>query len=83
MRIRHVMAIVVAGFLSAPAARAQSVQGRVIAHGDMPVAGVVVLLLDGTSAITDRALSNERGMFRLVAPRTGFGTTRGWPWPSR
>jgi len=53
------------------AARAQSVRGVVVDAGDRPVAGVVVLLLDSASQVTARALSNERGEFRIASSRPG------------
>lgn len=53
------------------AARAQSVRGVVVDSGDRPVAGVVVLLVDSASQVSARALSNERGEFRLSASRAG------------
>jgi hypothetical protein len=53
------------------AANAQSVRGVVVDAGDRPVAGVVVLLLDSTSQVTARALSNERGEFRVASSRPG------------
>ncbi|CAN5370213.1 hypothetical protein BH09GEM1_BH09GEM1_30120 [soil metagenome] len=63
--------MVCAWFLCAQIAGAQSVQGIVVARGESPVAGVVVLLLDTNSTIAARALSNAGGVFRLVAPRAG------------
>lgn len=46
---------------------AQTVRGTVVDQGDQPVAGVVVQLLDSASEIAARALTNERGEFRLTA----------------
>lgn len=53
------------------AGRAQSVRGIVVDSGDRPVAGVVVLLVDSVYQVSARALSNERGEFRLSASRSG------------
>ena len=52
-------------------AAAQTIRGVVVDQTDRPVAGIVVQLLDSTSAITGRALSNERGEFRLSTPKAG------------
>lgn len=52
-------------------AGAQSVRGVVVDQGDIPVPGVVVQLLDSTSHSAARALSNDRGEFRLAAPAAG------------
>lgn len=64
----------VCGVLSALfpfAARAQRVHGVVVDAGSRPVPGVVVLLLDSASRVTARALSNERGEFRVSAAKPG------------
>ena len=53
------------------AARAQTVRGVVLDAGERPIPGVVVLLLDSNSAVAARALSDQRGEFRLGAPRAG------------
>lgn len=53
------------------AVRAQTVRGVVLDAGERPIPGVVVLLLDSTSSVTARALSDQRGEFRLAAPRAG------------
>lgn len=50
---------------------AQSVRGTVVNVGGIPVPGVVVQLLDSTSAVRARALSDERGEFLIIAPRGG------------
>src|SRR5687767_11183410 len=64
--------IVLALLLSlSTAAEAQTVRGSVADERDAPVAGVVVQLLDAQSAIIARALSNERGEYRLMAPSDG------------
>jgi hypothetical protein len=42
-----------------------------MADGTRPVTGVVVALVDATSREVARALTNEQGEYRLVAPRSG------------
>ena len=71
MTIRRRATAIFALLVVAARARAQTVQGVVVAHGEIPVAGVVMLLLDTTSTVTDRALTNQRGVFRLTARRPG------------
>jgi hypothetical protein len=56
--------------LVARAALGQTVKGTVVA-GDRPVSGVVVLLVDPSAKEVGRALTNERGEYRLTAPRPG------------
>jgi hypothetical protein len=51
--------------------RAQAVQGVVVDASDRPVSGVVMILLDSASRSVSRALSNERGEFRLSPPDAG------------
>ena len=53
------------------AVQAQSVRGVVVDAGDRPVSGVVVLLVDSASNVAARALSAERGEFRVAATRAG------------
>ena len=48
------------------AAGAQTVRGVVTAR-DVPMPGVVIQLVDSTSAVVARALSNDRGEFRITA----------------
>jgi protocatechuate 3,4-dioxygenase beta subunit len=55
----------------AKAAVAQTVRGSVVAAGDQPVSGVVVILVDAGAREVGRALTNERGEYRLTAPRPG------------
>lgn len=65
------------GAVAVPAdASAQSVRGVVVDPGGVPVPGVVVQALDTASAVTGRALTNERGEFLLVAGRPGTYTVR-------
>jgi hypothetical protein len=49
---------------------AQTVRGAVVAEGDRPVSGVVVILVDGAREVA-RALTNERGEYTIMAPRPG------------
>ena len=56
----------------APAAlAAQTVRGVAVDPTERPLAGVVVQLIDSVSGIAARALTNERGEFRLVSARPG------------
>ena len=71
MSIRRRQAIACTWLLCVQVANAQGVQGVVVSRGETPVSGVVVLLLDTASAITARALTDERGAFRLVARQPG------------
>ncbi|HWH53486.1 MAG TPA: carboxypeptidase-like regulatory domain-containing protein [Gemmatimonadaceae bacterium] len=57
--------------LGSVAARAQTVQGVTLARDARPLAGVVVLLLDGGSQAVGRALSSRDGEFRIVAAGAG------------
>jgi len=50
---------------------AQAVRGVVVDPADRPVAGVVVILVNDKSAETARALSNERGEFRVSTSTPG------------
>ena len=43
----------------------------IVDQADAPVAGVIVMLLDGRSTIVARALTNESGEFRVGAPQPG------------
>jgi hypothetical protein len=75
---RSVGASVFAAFISATAS-AQTVRGVVVDQSATPVPGVVVQLLDSASRVAGRALSNERGEFRVAATRAGtyrLGTLR-------
>lgn len=61
------------------AAGAQVVRGVVVDQAATPVPGVVVQLLDSASRVAGRALSNERGEFRVAGGRAGtyrLGTLR-------
>jgi hypothetical protein len=50
---------------------AQAVRGTVQDAANQPVSGVVLSLLDSTDAVVVRALSDERGEFRMLAGRAG------------
>lgn len=50
---------------------AQTVRGTVRDAAQQPVAGVVLSLLDSTNAVLARALSDERGDFRMLSTRAG------------
>lgn len=56
---------------AASSAGGQAVRGVVVDATDRPVSGAVVFMLDSTSAVIARALSNERGEFRVAATRPG------------
>lgn len=62
--------MVVSSLLARPL-QAQTVRGAVQDAAKRPVAGVVVSLLDSTSSVLARALSDERGEFRVVSQRPG------------
>ncbi len=57
-------------------AGAQVVRGVVTDSTNRPVSGVVVMLLDATSQSRGRALSDERGEFRIAAPSAGTYSLR-------
>ncbi len=66
------MRFIAAALLLLPAlAAAQVVSGIAVDRNGIPVPGVVVQLVDSTSAVLGRALSNERGEFRLLAANPG------------
>ena len=50
---------------------AQSIRGVIVDRADMPLAGVVILLIGNSGSTAARALSNERGEFRLATPSAG------------
>lgn len=70
--MRHLLLL--AALLTIPgAASAQAVRGVIIGRGDsVGVSGAVVLLLDASGGVAARALTNERGEFRLGAPQAGI-----------
>jgi hypothetical protein len=57
--------------LGAAGLAAQTVRGAVQDAAKRPVPGVVVSLLDSANAVVARALSDDRGEFRVVAQRAG------------
>src|SRR4051812_47763443 len=70
--LRIAAVTVTLGATSAGAVAGQVVRGVAVDAADAPVPGVVVLLLDGSSKATAaRALTNERGEYRLATPRPG------------
>jgi hypothetical protein len=64
---KTLIALAVAG----SSAGAQAVRGVVVDAGNQPVPGVVVFIVDSTSAVVGRSLSNEAGEFRVAATRAG------------
>jgi protocatechuate 3,4-dioxygenase beta subunit len=52
-------------------ANAQTIRGTVVDETGRQVPGVVVFMLDSNSAAVARSLSDERGAFRIAAPRAG------------
>jgi hypothetical protein len=52
-------------------ASAQTVRGIIVDQLDRPLAGVVMQLVDSTSRVMMRALSNQRGEYQLTAPANG------------
>lgn len=58
-------------FLVANSATAQMVHGIVVDDAGRPVSGVVVALVEPGTREVARALTNERGDYRLRAPRPG------------
>jgi len=72
---RTARSIVLALLIAPLTLQSQIVRGTVTARGDsVGVPGVVVILLDSTSASVGRALTDSRGDYRIVAP--GAGTYR-------
>jgi hypothetical protein len=70
MNMKLVAAVALLPLLTARAA-CQTIRGVVVDRGNAPVPGVVVQLLDSTSSIVARALSNDRGEFLVTAARAG------------
>ncbi|MEO7083539.1 MAG: carboxypeptidase-like regulatory domain-containing protein [Gemmatimonadaceae bacterium] len=50
---------------------AQTLKGSVVDEGGLPVRGVIIQFLDSTVRAVARGLSNDRGEYRLTAPRAG------------
>jgi len=57
--------------LASSIARAQVVRGVVADSTNRPISGVVVMLLDAGSQAKARALTDDRGEFRIAAPAAG------------
>src|SRR4051812_7961270 len=55
----------------AGALRAQVIRGTVVDQGERALSGVVLQLLDVSSRVVSRSLSNEQGEYRLAAPAAG------------
>ncbi len=79
---------------AAPALRAQTISGRVVRSiDDVPIVGVVLLLLDEAETVRARSLSDTTGRFVVHAPepgryrlrtlRIGFTATTGSPFTLR
>lgn len=60
-----------AALMFASPLRAQVVRGTVVDATERPIAGVVVALLDSTDAVVARALTDDAGEYRVLAPRPG------------
>lgn len=69
--LQRVLALfaLLAGFAGS-AARAQTVRG-IVTRAGAPIPGVVVQLLDSTDAPSGASISDERGVYRIIAPRAG------------
>jgi Carboxypeptidase regulatory-like domain/CarboxypepD_reg-like domain len=65
--VRRMLGVAFVSVASVAAAGAQAVRGIVVDNAGTPVPGVVVQLLDASSRASGRALTNERGEFRLSA----------------
>lgn len=65
------MAAAAAVLATGGTAAGQTIRGVIVDGTDRPVSGVVVFMLDSTSGVVARALSNERGEFRVIGPRAG------------
>ncbi len=80
--LRRLLVAGIAWSITGGPAIAQSVRGSVLDRGAVPVAGVVVLLLDADSVVVARTLTNERGTFLVATPRPGTYRVRtlriGW-----
>lgn len=66
--MRRVLALF--ALLVGSAAHAQTVRG-VVTRAGVPMPGVVVQLLDSTDAPSGASISDERGIYRIIAPRAG------------
>jgi len=59
------------GLLAVARLGAQTLRGTVRDPTNRPLPGVLVLMLDSTSGVAARALTNERGEFTTASPRAG------------
>src|SRR6185369_15786226 len=75
LRHRWWTAIALAG-LAPGLGGGQVVRGIVTDSTNRPISGVVVMLIDGASQSRARALSDERGEFRIAAPGAGTYSLR-------
>lgn len=64
------LALVLA-LLGVPRVDAQTLRGTVRDPANRPLSGVLVLMLDSTSSVAARALTNERGEFTTASARAG------------
>jgi hypothetical protein len=71
MRRLALLTVVAAACAAVPGADAQTVRGIVVDLTQTPVPGVVVQLMSANQGLAARALTNERGEFRLAAPAPG------------
>ena len=62
---------ILAALLLPGAAGAQVVRGTVVDATARAISGVVVALVDSSQAVVSRALTDDRGEYRVVAPRAG------------
>ncbi len=68
--MRRIASVGIALTLATSVVRAQSVRG-VVSRGNVPVAGVVVQLIDSTDAVQFTSISDDRGVYRVLAAREG------------
>jgi hypothetical protein len=73
MRSRVISWVAILGLLFSPAlGKSQTIRGVITERdGAQPIPGAVVLLIDSTNNPVVRALTNERGEYRLQAPKSG------------
>ena len=66
---KFLVALLLAGF--ARAGFAQTIRGAVVGPDNRPIPGIVVALVDATAREVGRALTDDRGEYRLTAPAAG------------
>ncbi len=71
MTLRRCRLALAALLLTPGSLAAQTVRGVAVDPTSRPLSGVVVLLMDSATNIAARALTNERGEFRLTSARPG------------